>query len=52
MFKAIEIKAKGDPGEVLDNLSIACFENAIKILKLKKEGKKVWMLMNFLKVLE
>ena len=50
VLKAIEIKAKGDPGEVLDNnLSIACFENAIKILKLKKEGKKSMDANEFLK---
>ncbi len=50
VLKAIEIKAKGEPGEVLDNnLSIACFENAIKILKLKKEGKKSMDANEFLK---
>ena len=50
VLEAIEIKAKGDPGEVLDNnLSIACFENAIKILKLKKEGKKSMDANEFLK---
>ena len=50
VLKAIEIKAKGDPGEVLDNnLTIACFNNAIKILELKKEGKKSMNAIEFLK---
>lgn len=50
VLKAIEIKAKGNPGEVLDNnLTIACFNNAIKILELKKEGKKSMNAIEFLK---
>ena len=40
--KAIEVNANGNPGEILDKqLTIACGENAIQILELQKEGKKI-----------
>ena len=49
VIKAIEVKAKGSPGEVLDNsFTIACLDNAIKILKLKKEGKSIMTASEFL----
>ena len=50
IIKAIEIKAKGTPGEVINkNLTIACSKNAIQILELTKEGKKSTMASEFLK---
>ena len=50
VIKAIEIKAKGTPGEVINkNLTIACSKNAIQILELTKEGKKATMASEFLK---
>ena len=50
VIKAIEIKAKGKPGELInENLTIACFQNAIKILELKKEGKKKMTAAEFLR---
>ncbi len=49
VIKAIEVKAKGSPGEVLNNsLTIACLDNAIQILKLKKEGKSIMTASEFL----
>ena len=48
--KAIEVQAKGRPGEILDNkLTIACAENAIQILEIQKEGKKNMSVLEFLK---
>jgi methionyl-tRNA formyltransferase len=50
VIKAIEIKAKGTPGEVINkNLTIACSKNAIQILELTKEAKKATMASEFLK---
>ena len=42
IIQAKEIKnKKGNPGTLLDeNLTIACANNAVQILKLKKEGKQ------------
>ena len=41
VLKAKE-KKKGKPGEIIDdNFTIACFENSIQILELKKREKKV-----------
>ena len=49
ILKAIEIIAKGNPGEIIDeNFTIACSENAIRILELKKEGKNSMSASNFL----
>ena len=50
IIKAIEVNKQGRPGEVLGgNLTIACNENAVQILELKKEGKKVMSASDFLK---
>ena len=50
IIKAIEIKAKGEPGEIInEDLTIACFHNAVKILELKKEGKKKMTTAEFLR---
>ena len=48
--KALEVKKIGKAGEILsNNFEIACSENAIKILKLKKEGKKEITAEDYLK---
>ena len=48
-MKAKEIKLSGTPGKILkSNFTVACKENAIQILELKKEGKKM-LVSEFLK---
>lgn len=48
--RAIEVKLSGKPGFILDNkLTVGCSENAIQILELKKEGKKLLKANDFLK---
>ena len=50
LFKAKEIKKSGKAGTILDDkMTIACLKNAIKILELKKEGKKQMILNEYLK---
>lgn len=50
VIKAREIKISGTPGEILDkNFTIACFENAIQILELKKEGRNKVSAKEFLR---
>ncbi len=50
IIKAIEVKAQGKPGEILDNkFTIACLENAIQILEIQKEGKKNMHTSEYLK---
>jgi methionyl-tRNA formyltransferase len=42
ILKAVEIDKSGKAGQLInDDLIIACSENAIQILKIQKEGKKV-----------
>ena len=49
ILKAKEIKMNGNPGEVInDKLTIACLENAIQVLELKKEGKNSMKVSDFL----
>ena len=49
VIEAIEVNNKGDAGVVLDNdLTIGCKENAVKILFLQKEGKKILDTKSFL----
>ena len=49
-IKAIEVPLKGSPGEILDkNFTIACANNSIQIIELKKEGKKSMLSKEFLK---
>ena len=49
ILKAKEILQKGEPGTILDNkLTVACSVNAIKILKLQKEGKRDMDVVEFL----
>ena len=48
--KAVEVEAKGKPGEILnEKFTIACLENAIQILELQKEGKKSMDISEYLK---
>jgi methionyl-tRNA formyltransferase len=50
IIKAIEIKAKGLPGDILNkDFTIACSKNAIRILELKKEGKNTVKTSEYLK---
>ena len=50
IIKAIEIKASGKPGEIVNsNFTIGCKKNSVKILELQKEGKKTLTTKEFLK---
>ena len=50
IIKATEVEKNGNPGTILDNkMTIACSKNAIKILELKKEGKKQMSIDEYLK---
>ncbi len=50
IIKALEVRKKGKPGEILSqNFTIACADNAIQILELKKEGKKEMTAFEFVK---
>ncbi len=50
IIRAIEINAKGAPGDILDNnFTIACSKNAVQVLELKKEGKNNMTAAQFLK---
>ena len=50
VIKATEVDEKGPPGEIINkNFTIACAQNSIQILELKKEGKNKTMASDFLK---
>ena len=50
IVKAIEVERTGDTGTIIDNkMTIACSKNAIRILELKKEGKKQMSIDEYLK---
>ena len=50
ILKAVEVKASGKPGEILDKkFTIACLENAIQVLELQKEGKRGMNVSEYLK---
>ena len=50
IIKAIEIEKSGHTGTILDNkMTIACAKNAVRILELKKEGKKQMSIDEYLK---
>ena len=51
IIKAIEIKKKDKAGKIIDTnkMIIACKKNAVQILELKKEGKKLMQVKEFLK---
>ena len=49
IIKATEIEMNGRSGEILDDkFTIGCSKNAIQILKLQKEGKKIMSAADFL----
>ena len=53
VLKAKEISISGKPGEIVKtNFTIACLNNAIQILELKKEGKKKMKAEDFLRGFE
>ena len=50
IIKALEVMKKGEPGEILsEDFTIACSDNAIQVLQLKKEGKKEMEALEFVK---
>ena len=50
IVEAIELKNSGKPGFIIDSkFTIACLENSIQILKLKREGKKIMKAEDFLR---
>jgi len=49
IIDAIEVNQSGNVGEILDkNLIVACKNNAIKILSIQKEGKKILKAKEFI----
>ena len=50
IIDAKEVDASGTPGQIINkNFTIACSKNAIQILELQKEGKKIMSVIDFLK---
>ena len=50
VIDAKEVEASGTPGQIINkNFTIACSKNAIQILELQKEGKKIMSAIDFLK---
>jgi methionyl-tRNA formyltransferase len=50
VLKAKEVNKTGKPGEIIDDkFTIACIENSIQVLELKKEGKNTMDALDFLK---
>ena len=50
VLKAKEVNKTGKPGEIIDDkFTIACIENSIQILELKREGKNKMNASDFLK---
>ena len=51
IIKALEVEATGKVGAIIDDnkMIIACKKNALQILELKKEGKKLMKVNEFLK---
>jgi methionyl-tRNA formyltransferase len=50
IIRACEVNAKGLPGEIIDkDFTIGCAHNAVKILELQKEGKRIVLASDFLK---
>ena len=48
--KAKLVKKTGNQGEIIDDqFTIACSENSVQILELKKEGKKNMLASDYLK---
>jgi len=49
IIQALEVNLSGEQGVILDDiLTIACKENAIRILKIQREGKKILKSKDFL----
>ena len=49
VIEAKEVNVKGKPGEVMNTkFTIACSENSVQILKLKKQGKNTMNALDFL----
>ena len=50
IIKAKEIEKKGEVGTIIDNeMTIACSKDAVRILELKKEGKKQMLVNEYLR---
>ena len=50
IIRAKEVFVQGEPGTILDKkLTIACLNNAVQILELKKEGKQIMTAEQFLR---
>ncbi len=50
IIDAKEVDASGTPGQIINKkFTIACSKNAIQILELQKEGKKIMSAIDFLK---
>ncbi len=50
IIKAIEVEKSGKIGTIIDNkMTIACSKNSVKILEIKKEGKKQMLVDDYLK---
>ncbi len=50
IIKAVEVEANGRPGEIIDKkFIIACSKNAVQVLELQKEGKKIVKVSEYLK---
>ena len=50
VIKAVEVKEQGIPGEIINkDFIIACSHNAVQILELKKEGKNIISVVDFLR---
>ena len=50
IIDAKEVDASGTPGQIINKkFTIACSKNAIQILELQKEGKKIMSVIDFLK---
>ena len=50
IIKAKEIEKKGEVGTIIDNeMTIACSKDAVRILELKKEGKKQMLVDEYLR---
>ena len=50
IIKAVEVEANGRPGEIIDKkFIIACSKNAVQVLELQKEGKKIVKVSEYLR---
>ena len=50
ILKAIEIEETGEPGQIIKpNFTVACAKNAIQLIEIQKEGKKIMKASEYLK---